>query len=551
MNKKVFLCCLAALVCLGMSAKTDFLKGKILKIESDDFINEQGGSSLSIGPGGISTSSSISLLGIERALEKAAEDDDIAMIFLNVDHFSAGVSACEEIREHLTRFSAKGKPVVAYAASLGNASYYIGSAADRFFLHPQGSGSLNGLSSTQFFLKDLLDTLGVNIQLIRHGKFKSAGEMYIRNDISPENREQYETMLNSLWSTMVEEMAASRGVSADSLNAWSNSLALGKAQTWVDKGLIDGLKYRDEMEQYLCHLFGTTYPEDVKTVSIKKYINKLKKGSSSKKVAVIYADGEIVRSGGAIVGEDLAHKIAEVRADSSVKAVVFRVNSPGGEVVAADIIRREIELLQKDKPVIASYGSYAASGGYLISAGCDRIFTDNTTLTGSIGVFGMVPSLGKAIKKNLKVNPVSLGTNAHSNMSGGMEPMSEDELAWYQDEIEGIYDTFVNVVCDGREMKYEDVDAIAQGRVWAGKDALQIGLCDERGTLLDAIAYAADKVGLSKYKIVCYPEKKSFFDELMSDDSDKKDPLVQFKSLLTPGFKAIARMPYLTIDEIR
>ncbi len=497
-------------------------------------------------------SSSVSLLDMERALDKAAEDNKIAAVYINTDHFRAGLAASEELRHYLLELSKAGKPVIAYGASMDNSSYYMASAADRLFLHPQGGGSLNGMSSTQPFIKDLLDTLGVEVQLIRHGKFKSAGEMYIRNDISPENREQYEVMLGSIWSTIAEEIASSRGIKVEDLNSWVDGLALSTAKTWVEKGLVDGLKYRDEMEDYLCHLFGTTEASDVKTLNIKEYIEDLKKGPVKKKIAVLYANGEIVRAGGDIVGEALASTIAKVRADSSVKAVVFRVNSPGGEVVAADMIRREIELLGKVKPVIASYGAYAASGGYLISAGCSKIFTDNTTLTGSIGVFGMIPSLGKAIRKNLHVNMVDIGTHKHSSMGSGMQPLSPEEEAWYQEEIEGIYDTFVTVVSEGRSMTKDAVDEIAQGRVWAGKDALKIGLCDEKGTLLEAIGYIADKAGLKDYRIAVYPEKKSMLKGLKDGDKPKKDdPLVRIKSSLTPGFKAMAIMPYISLDTVK
>ena len=552
--RRLILClCAAALACAALNAAdSGYLKGKILKIESDESVAERGGRSLQISLSGVSTGSYMSVLSVERALQKAAEDKKIAMVYINTDHFSAGLSSCEEIRKYIKAVSAAGKPVVAYGASMGNASYYLASAADRVFLHPPGGGSLNGMSSTQPFLKDLLDTLGVEVQLIRHGKFKSAGEMYIRNDISPENREQYEVMLGSIWATFAEEIAESRGISVEDLNSWVDGLALSTAQTWLDKGLVDGLKYRDEMEDYLCRLFGTTEASDVKTVSLAEYIGDLKKGPARNKIAVLYADGEIVREGGDIVGEKLSRTIAKVRADSTVKAVVFRVNSPGGEVVAADMIRREIELLGKVKPVVASYGSYAASGGYLISAGCSRIFTDNTTLTGSIGVFGMVPSLGKAIRKNLHINMVDIGTHEHSSMGSGMKPLSAEEEAWYQQEIEGIYDTFVGVVSDGRSMSKEAVDSIAQGRVWAGRDALQIGLCDEKGTLLDAIKYTAELAGLEKYRIEVYPEKKSFLEGLKSGDkADRKDPLVQFHYLKEPGFKALARMPYITIDPVK
>lgn len=539
---------ISAILGIPSRAAEGFLNGKLLKIDMSDAVSERGGQSFSLSLSGLNSSSSVSLLGIERALAKAAEDDKIAAVYINYDHFSAGISSIEEIRGYLTRLSAAGKPVIAYGASLDNASYYLASAADRVFLHPQGGGTLTGLASTQPFVKDLLDTLGIDVQLIRHGKFKSAGEMYIRNDISPENREQYEVLLGSVWSTVLGQIAQSRRISADTLSALVDNLSLSTAGTWLDKGLVDGLKYMDEMEKYLCHIFGVPKASQVKTISISDYIGDLKKGPAKKKLAVIYANGEIVRSGGDIEGEKLARQIAKVRADSSVKAVVFRVNSPGGEVVAADMIRREIELLGKTKPVVASYGAYAASGGYLISAGCSRIFTDATTLTGSIGVFGMVPSFGRAIRKNLKVNMVSVGTNAHSAMGNGMQALSDEEVAWYQEEIEGIYDTFVGVVSEGRSMTKEAVDSIAQGRVWAGKDALEIGLADEKSSLLEAIEYAAGVAGMNKYRIVCYPEKKSFLDEIMGREDKKDAPLVIAESLFKPGFSVMARMPYISID---
>ena len=418
----------------------------------------------------------------------------------------------------------------------------------------EGECSINGLSSTQFFVKDLLDTLGVDIQLIRHGKFKSAGEMYIRNDISPENRLQYEELLGSIWGSFLEEIASSRGISENDLRSWIDGLQLATAEDMLEKGLVDGLKHRDEMAKYLCHMFGVKEASDVRKISISEYASDLEKGPSSKKIAVLYADGEIVRSGSGIAGEKFSKEIAKVRADSTVKAVVFRVNSPGGEVVAAEMIRREIELLMKDKPVVASYGGYAASGGYLISAACKKIFTDNSTLTGSIGVFGMVPSLGRAMRKTFHVNPVTIGTNEHSTMGSGMKPLSKEEQAWYQEKIEGIYDSFVSTVAEGRSMTKEAVDSLAQGRVWSGKDALENGLADERGTLMDAVRYAADLAGLKKYRIETYPVKKEMSESLMEmlsgKETKKDDDLVKsfVKSYFAPGFHTIARMPEIKIN---
>ena len=488
----------------------------------------------------------VSLLSLERALEKASKDDEIAMVYLNYDKLSAGSAAMEELRECLARVSASGKPVIAYGAGLSNGSYYIASVADRVFMHPKGSGTLNGLGTTQFFIKDLLDTLGVQVQLIRHGKFKSAGEMYIRNSMSPENRRQYQELEESVWSSMVEQMAASRGIKAEDLRTWIAGLELGTASTWMEKGLIDGLKYRDEMEEYICHLFGTKDPKNVRRVDIREYASKVKAGSGSK-IAVLYADGEIAREGSQIAGEKFAREVEKLRKDDSVKAVVFRVNSPGGEVVAADMIRREIELLGREKPVIASYSAYAASGGYLISAGCRKIFVDNATLTGSIGVFGMIPNIGGAVKKLLKVNVETVGTDPHACMGNLFQGLNEEEEAWYQKEIEGIYTDFVNVVVQGRGMTFEQVDEIAQGRVWSGKDALVNGLADEKGILLDAIKAAASEAGLTKYKIVTYPAQKSFM-KAMREDSRKGKDLPLVNAVTEPGFKAMALMPFVTFD---
>ena len=539
---------LAVLMILPGQAQ-NFLKGKVLKIDMSDTVAEKGSEgspfNLDLGlPIGGFDGAKVSLLSLERALEKASKDDEIAMVYLNYDKLSAGSAAMEELRECLARVSASGKPVIAYGAGLSNGSYYIASVADRVFMHPKGSGTLNGLGTTQFFIKDLLDTLGVQVQLIRHGKFKSAGEMYIRNSMSPENRRQYQELEESVWSSMVEQMAASRGIKAEDLRTWIAGLELGTASTWMEKGLIDGLKYRDEMEEYICHLFGTKDPKNVRRVDIREYASKVKAGSGSK-IAVLYADGEIAREGSQIAGEKFAREVEKLRKDESVKAVVFRVNSPGGEVVAADMIRREIELLGREKPVIASYGAYAASGGYLISAGCRKIFVDNATLTGSIGVFGMIPNIGGAVKKLLKVNVETVGTDPHAGMGNLFQGLNEEEEAWYQKEIEGIYTDFVNVVVQGRGMTFEQVDEIAQGRVWSGKDALVNGLADEKGILLDAIKAAASEAGLTKYKIVTYPAKKSFM-KAMREDKGNNLPLVN--ALTEPGFKAMALMPFVTFD---
>ena len=545
--KKYLIALLLPLLAAPLSAQ-EFLKGKILYFDEGKGIAERGGSNFDFSLiGGLSSSSTISLLNVERALEKAAEDDDIAMIFLRPDKISAGMAAKEELRRSLERFSRSGKPVVCYGISFENGSYYLGSVGDRVFMHPDSDGTLTGLASTSMYYKDLLDSLGVQVELIRHGSYKSAGEPYVRSEMSAENREQNQALLRSIWEPMVEDMAASRGISADSLRYWTDHLALGDSQDWLDKGLVDGLKFRDEMEDYLCHLFGKKYPDQLKKVSMSDYIKDLK-NKGSDKVAVLYAEGDIVRSGSGIAGEKFSREIAKVRADSTVKAVVFRVNSPGGEVVAAEMVRREIELLKKDKPVIASYGAYAASGGYLISAGADRIMADNASITGSIGVFGMSIGYGEALKKKLHINSFAVGTNDHSDMGSGLRTLDGEELVWHQKTVDRIYDDFVSVVSEGRGMDKDAVDAIAQGRVWSGKDALANGLVDERGTLLDAVHSAAEAAGLKKYRIVTNPAKKNLLESLMSKDEKKDTPLVRLTELLPQGYSTVARISTFNID---
>ena len=502
------------------------LKGKILKLDFRTTIGERTGSTPSLSLSGVSNSSTLSLLSFEKALEKAAEDDNIGMIFMTPDNYSGGTAAAEEIRKALEKFRASGKPVVSYSTNFGTGSYYLASVADKVFMNPAGEGTFTGLSSQMLFYKDLLDSLGLNMQLIRHGKYKSAGEPYIRNDISPENREQYTVMLRSVWTSLLEDIAASRKTTVEALDALADNLTLRSAESWKENGLVDELAHRDEIEKYLCLTFGKKNANDVKFVTIDDYAQKADKASGSKKVAVVYANGEI-GAGRDIDGTKLSRTLAKVRHDESIAAVVFRVNSPGGEVVASELIKREIQLLKAAKPVIASYGSYAASGGYLISSHCNRIFSNRTTLTGSIGVFGMIPSYGAALRKIVHINPVTVGTNAHSDGLSGVRDLDEKELAWHQASIESVYEDFVSSVAESRGKTVEAVDSIAQGRVWAGRDAIGIGLVDEFGTLSDAIAYAAKEAGLGKnYGLATYPEHKSVTLKDLLSSKPEKEPLV-------------------------
>jgi protease-4 len=544
--KRTLIFLLAAMLALPVSART--FKGRILKLDFRLPVEERGGSSMEVGLSGLSRKSAVSLFDLERALEKAAKDPGIALVFMTPDRLEAGQATTEEIRASLARFRESGKPVISYSTDFDSRSYYLASVADMVIMNPAGEGDLTGLSNTLFFLKDALDTLGIRMQLIRHGKYKSAGEMYTRNDISPENREQYETMLRSAWANRMEDIAASRGVDAGVLDSLVRHLSLNTAQSWVDNGLVDELGHRDEVEGYLAGLFQKA-AKDLDYVTLEDYAEKLKDGSGDK-IAVVFADGSISRDGSdGIVGEKMARTLAGIREDKHIKAVVFRVNSPGGEVVASDLIRREVDLLRKEgKPVIASYGDYAASGGYWISSSADRIFCSRSTLTGSIGVFGLIPVFGDALKKHLKINTVTLKTHPHSDAGRGFRMLDEEETEAYQKSIERVYDRFVSLVAESRGKTREEIDAIAQGRVWAGRDAMGIGLVDEFGTLMDAIRYAAGMAGLKNWQTVSYPIRKKGLKALIGDDDPA--PLVRLPEVMAPlaeygtAPQILARLPY-------
>lgn len=504
---------------------TATLKGKVLHLDFSSPVAEREGGNLTLGLGGLNTTRNTSLLNLEAVLASAANDPAIAMIFMKPDNLSAGRATTEEIRTMILRFKESGKPVVAYAKNMSVEACYLASAADYVIMNPSGTGQFLGVGTSQYFIKDLLDTLGLDIQLIRHGQYKSAGEMYIRNDFSPANREQYERLLNTIWQSRLQAIAEGRGLRPCCLNRLAETLALDDAQSWKAAGLVDTLMYRDQVEEFMCSLFKADELSDIKAVTPATY--NLRNSRNRNKIAVIYADGTI-GDGSDIGGDAMARTIAEVRRDESVKAVVFRVNSPGGEVTASDLIRREILMLQQEKPVVASYGNYAASGGYWISSSASRIFCSNSTLTGSIGVFGTVPAIGNALRKNLHVNMVTIGTNSHSGMLSGIDPLTDEELEWYQRHIDSIYENFVSLVAENRGMEVAVVDSLAQGRVWSGVDAIQNGLADEIGTLMDAILYVAKEAGLDKFSVVSYPEVEEFsLRSLLGKDKDKNTPLVQ------------------------
>lgn len=492
------------------------------------------------------------VLGIRDAVNsiKAAIDDPAIRMILITNSYTtnSGLAALEELRAALAEFHDRsGKPIIAYGMNYSLGGYYISSVADRIYIHDDGSAHMVGLGSNMFFYKDLLDKLGIDVQLIRHGKFKSAAEQFIRSDISKENKLQNMEMLGSVWNNWAKTICNSRRIIPAELDAAIDNLKIGRAETLVENRLADSTISSTGMEQRLVELTGVKESRDLRFVSLMRY-NKARTKSVSKsknKIAILYAEGEITMNGtGGLAASRFIPVVKKIAADSSVKAVVFRVSSPGGDAQAAELIREAVQELRKNKPVISSFGEYAASGGYWITAQTDKIFSDANTLTGSIGVFSLSFNGGKGLKKHLHINAEPIGTHAHSTMGQMIEPLDKDEVEYMQTFVEQIYTKFTGIVADGRNMSVEKVDSIGQGRVWTGSQAYSINLVDRIGTLEDAIEAAAAACGLAgdsaivkNYRIVEYPAVKSSMDAIMNllgngtpEDKDELNSSVNLSS---------------------
>lgn len=506
------------------------------------------------------------LIDITNALKHAATDPNIDFLFLKTDGLAAGIAQVEELRQAISKFRISGKAVIAFNEFPSLGSYYLASAADKVYLSSNtGAGpQISGVTTQMIFVGDLLKKLGINAQLIRHGKYKSAGEMFIKGAPSKENLEQTEEMINSIWNTIAEGIEESRFVSKKKFMACVNELKLNTCQDMVDNGLADALFSREDLKHRLTTLDQKDSFDQVTFVDLPDYIAAHKKivpEFARNQIAVLVAEGEIVEGIDDlnIAGDRFATNIARLRENDNVKAVVLRVSSPGGSVLASDKILSEIKLLKEVKPVIASYGDYAASGGYWISSSCDYIFSDRTTLTGSIGVFAMIPDVSKALRDKLSVNIVTVSSAPHA--ANLFAPLDAESKASLQIQIDDIYDKFVENVSSGRDLTPSYVDGIAQGRVWTGDDALGLKLVDEIGTLDDAIQYAAIAAGdadLSHWRVRTYGDMElSVLDQLIQsinltpDESDilASTPLAPL-GIALKTWKAsskerfFARMPY-------
>lgn len=478
-------------------------------------------------------------MGLNQILENltnAKADTSIKGVYLNFEGLLAGRAALQDIRHAIVDFKKSGKFVYAYSEDYSQSEYYLASAADKVYLNPQGGMDWRGLSMGLMFFKGSLEKLGIEMTIYKVGKFKSAVEPFALDKMSPENREQSEKFLNSIWNNMLVEIAESRKTSVDVLNKLANELSVNFPSDAVSYKLVDELAYEDEVLNVIKKKVGVKEKEKINFVTHDSYSKHKPKDRylGKDKIAVIYAVGAIGGGEGndeEIGSERIAKAIKDARLNEHVKAIVFRVNSPGGSALASDVIWREVNLAKKAKPFIVSMGDLAASGGYYISCAADRIFAQPNTITGSIGVFGIVPNLKKAFEDKLGITVDTVNTNTHSDMMSTFRGATASESVHIQKSVEHVYETFIGRVAEGRGMTKEAVNEIGQGRVWSGSDALNIKLVDELGGLPEAIAYAAKKAKLKEYRIDELPLKKNPLDEIFGKAEDDAEARIMKKNL--------------------
>lgn len=443
-------------------------------------------------------------------IDHAAKDAKIKGIFLNLSDIPAGMATIETIRKALAKFKESGKFIIAYSLSYSQKSYYLASVADKVYLYPEGEVFWKGLSTQILFYKNALDKLGVQVQVFRHGRFKSYVEPYIMDKMSPDNRLQTKMFLNSIWGDFLADISASRHIGTNKLNELADSLTIRSAKAAEKYGIVDALLYPDEVQDKLRDKLGLPAGKKISSIGLDDYRTTFHLNRSEpSKIAVIYAAGDISQGNGSdesIGSARLAKTIREARLNNNIKAIVLRVNSPGGDAIASEVIWREVELAKKVKPVIVSMGDYGASGGYEISCAATEIVAEPTTLTGSIGVFGMLPSFKGLLNDKLGITVDTVSTNTHSAAGSVLYPLTTPEAAVFQAGIEDFYHNFISRVADGRKLTAAQVDSIAQGRVWTGQQAIKIGLVDTLGGINVALKIAAGKAHVTNYSIVELPK---------------------------------------------
>jgi protease IV len=506
-------------------------------------------------------STNLGLNDIINNIHKAKTDPNIKGIYLDLSMMLTGWGTIEEIRNALLDFKESKKFIVSYADYYTKGAYYLATTADSIFLNPQGEIAFLGMRFETMFFKGTFEKLGVEPEVIRHGKFKSAVEPYIDDHMSAENRQQLNSLLTAVWNHVLEGVSKQRKIEVRVLNKMADDLVIRNAMSAVENKLIDGLRYKDQILDRLTKLSGVASSKKLELVSLGQYNKtaKPKNTDDKNKIALIYACGEINMGQGDednIGSESFSKTVREAREDTTIKAIVLRINSPGGSSIASDIIWRELYLASKVKPLIVSMGSVAASGGYYIATPADTILADPTTITGSIGVFGIFFNAKNFFKNKIGITTETVETNKHANFGSIFRPLTAEEKDLVQGEIENIYDVFISRVSDGRKMSKTKVDSIGQGRVWSAQDALKLGLVNMIGGMDKAIEIAAKKAHLKTYQILELPKSETPLEALMGEFSskmrssiikselgDKEDIYLNIKKMLnTNGVQT--RMPF-------
>ncbi|MGJ1433773.1 signal peptide peptidase SppA [Sphingobacterium spiritivorum] len=510
---------------------------------------------------GLGTTKTLGLDDILERIQSAKTDSKIKGIYLNISGVNTGFATLQEIRDALIDFKASKKFIVSYSEGYTQKAYYLASVADKIYLNPEGSLDFRGLSTSIMFMKDALDKLGVDMQVVKVGTYKSAVEPFMLNGMSQPNRLQVESYLGSLYTTFLDNVSASRKIPVDSLRSIADRYAVRDAEDAVSLKLVDAVLYKDELiEEVKKRLNIKDKKKDFSTVSILDYRANSSTSEGEGRVAVLYAEGDIVSGegeSGQIASDKVSRELRKLREDDRVKAVVFRVNSPGGSALASDVIWREVVLTKKVKPIVVSMGDYAASGGYYISAAADSIFAEKNTITGSIGVFGLIPNFKGLLNDKLGIHFDGVKTGTYADlMSAPDRSLTAEERNIIQLEVNKTYGSFTKKVAEGRKLSVANVDSIGQGRVWTGEQAVGIGLVDRIGSIGDAIRSAAKMAKLKDYKVVKYPSLKDPFSSILSTSKEKisvwymKDQLgdqyryIQELKSVTQQSGIMAKLPY-------
>lgn len=485
-------------------------------------------------------------------IKAAATDPNISGIFLELSSVGTSTAYLEEIRNSLIEFKKSGKFIISYADNYSQSAYYLATAADKIYMLPNGTLNINGLASQSMFFKGLLDKLDIEMQIIRpeNNKFKSAVEPYFLDKMSEANREQTSVLLNSVWSKICNDISSSRNISVETINKYANELTfMFDTKKTVTEKFIDELVYRDQIIEKLHILTNTPKDKKINIIQNTQYAKvrpDIYEGDDE--IAIVYASGEIIDGEGddSTIGSiTLSEAIREARDDNNVKAIVMRVNSPGGSAIASEVIRREVELAAKEKPFIVSMGNYAASGGYWISSSSDYIFADPATLTGSIGVFGTFPNLKNFFNDKIGLTFDAVTTNENANFGNLGNPLNDYQLSILQKSVTNTYDEFITLVSNTRDLNKSFVDSIGQGRVWSGMDAIKIGLVDEIGGIEKAITHAAEKAGLKEFSIKEFPEQEDIFKSMFNEEPQEYYTKSMLKKNLGENYKYVEALERL------